>query len=47
VVVHRPVAPVGAYSPVVAAPAGPPVIIRPTVYVPGQPIRNILRAITP
>lgn len=35
---------VTAYSPVVAA---RPVIIRPKVYVPGQPVRNFLRAITP
>ncbi len=31
-------------TPVVAA---RPVIIRPKVYIPGQPVRNVLRAITP
>ncbi len=32
------------YTPVVAA---QPVIVRPKVYVPGQPVRNFFRAITP
>jgi hypothetical protein len=35
---------VTAYAPVVAA---RPVLIRPKVYVAGQPVRNFLRAITP
>ena len=52
VVVHRPVVPVApapsvVHSPITVAPAASPVIVRSTVYVPGQPIRNLLRAITP
>jgi hypothetical protein len=47
------------YSPVVAAPAtvvattpavvtaARPIVVRTKVYVPGQPIRNVLRAVTP
>jgi hypothetical protein len=35
---------VTAYSPIVAA---RPVLIRPKVYVAGQPVRNFFRAITP
>lgn len=43
---YRPV--VTAYSPAVSyGYAGSPVVVRPKVYVPGQPIRNVLRAITP
>jgi hypothetical protein len=44
-VVYRPalVAP----PPVVAYYYARPVIVRPKVYVPGQPVRNFLRAITP
>ncbi len=26
---------------------GRPVIVRPQIYVPGQPVRNVLRAVTP
>ncbi|MGO9108610.1 MAG: hypothetical protein ACLP9L_05190 [Thermoguttaceae bacterium] len=26
---------------------GRPVIVRPKIYVPGQPVRNVLRAVTP
>jgi hypothetical protein len=55
-VVYRPM--VAAYSPVVTtytpvvtgyAPviAGRPVLVRPKVYVAGQPVRNFFRAITP
>ncbi len=48
-------APVVAYRPVVSYPtyyaapyvAARPVIVSPKVYVPGQPVRNTLRAITP
>jgi hypothetical protein len=46
-------APVVAYSPVVAAPApvmvpaGRPVVVSTKVYVPGQPVRNFFKAITP
>ncbi len=44
--------PVVAYRPaVVPVPARvvypPPVVVRPKVYVRGQPVRNVLRAITP
>lgn len=51
VVVHRPVAPavsppVAVYQPVPVVPAAP-VFVRPRVFVPGQPIRNVLRAIVP
>lgn len=52
-----PEAAVTVYSPIESAPAvvpaspvlvtGRPVIVRPKVYVRGQPIRNVLRAITP
>lgn len=43
---YRPV--VTAYPPAVSyGYAGSPVVVRPKVYVPGQPIRNVLRAITP
>jgi hypothetical protein len=36
-------------SPYVAAPAyyGPSVIVRPKVYVRGEPVRNLIRAVTP
>jgi hypothetical protein len=35
-------------SPVVVAPYyAQPVIVRPKIYVPGQPVRNVLRAVTP
>ena len=37
----------GYYPATAAYPAGRTVIVRPKVYVSGQPIRNILRAITP
>lgn len=52
-------APVTVFSPVVAAPpvlppvvvatvpVGPAVVVRPKVYVQGQPVRNFFRAITP
>ena len=41
------VAPV-AVGPVAVAPVyGRPVIVRPKVYVVGQPVRNVLRAVTP
>jgi hypothetical protein len=45
-----------AYSPVVAAPAvvpaavwyGPPgVVVRSKVYIPGRPVRNVVRAVVP
>ncbi|MGQ9576559.1 MAG: hypothetical protein ACUVUC_14700 [Thermoguttaceae bacterium] len=36
-----------AYAAPVAVAAGPWVIVRPKVYVEGQPIRNLIRAITP
>lgn len=40
--------PTAAYYPATTAyPVGRTVIVRPKVYVSGQPIRNILRAITP
>lgn len=43
--------PMISYSPVVASPvygmAASPVVVRSKVYVPGQPVRNFLRAITP
>jgi hypothetical protein len=56
VTVRRPV--VAYYGPAVAAPAyygpapmyysvGRPVVVRSKIYVPGQPIRNVLRAVTP
>jgi hypothetical protein len=47
------VAPYFVASPVVVGPyaVGPvygrPVIVRPKVYFPGQPVRNVLRAVTP
>ena len=47
VVTYRPLVP--AYSPAYAPvylPAGS-LVVRPKVYVPGQPVRNALRAITP
>ena len=59
VTVFRPIVPAQAvtvYSPVEAAPAvvpatpvvvGRTVLVRPKVYVRGQPIRNVLRAVTP
>jgi hypothetical protein len=36
-------------APVVVAPAyyGRPVIVRPKIYIPGEPVRNVLRAVTP
>lgn len=47
-------APVTVFSPVmvgppvvVTAPVGPAVVVRPKVYVQGQPVRNFFRAITP
>ena len=44
---YRP-GPVVAPAPVVVAPAyGRAVVIRPKVYVAGQPVRNLLRAVTP
>jgi hypothetical protein len=57
-VTYSPVAPVVAYSPVVAAPAygvagpvmvpaGRPVTVSTKVYVPGQPVRNFFKAVTP
>jgi hypothetical protein len=36
-----------AYSPPAAVPVGPKVWVHPKVYVEGQPIRNLLKAITP
>lgn len=59
VIVRRPVAvvppppavvvpaPVVTYSPIVTVPPPPAVVVRPKVYVSGQPVRNVLRAITP
>src|SRR6056297_1674841 len=49
---YRPVAPapvVTSYRPVYPAvvPAVAPVVVDTDIYVPGQPIRNLLRAITP
>jgi hypothetical protein len=45
VVTYRPVVPYTTYAvPYIAA---RPVVVRPKVYVPGQPIRNTIRAITP
>jgi len=42
------VAPYYAASPVAFAPIyGRPVIVYPRIYVPGQPVRNVLRAVTP
>ncbi|MEI8375234.1 MAG: hypothetical protein WCJ35_20630 [Planctomycetota bacterium] len=42
------VAPFYVPPPVVFAPAyGWPVVIQPRVFVPGQPVRNVLRAVTP
>jgi hypothetical protein len=35
------------YGPVVPSYSAPGVVVRPKVYVPGQPVRNVLRAITP
>ena len=48
-VVYRPyyARPVVVGYPPAAVVAGRPVIVRPKVYVSGQPIRNVLRAITP
>lgn len=47
VVTYRPVVPTTVYSvPVYAAPA-PVYVGRQKYYVPGQPVRNVLRAITP
>ena len=46
--VYRPAVPVAApvYAPAVPlAPA--PVVVTPRYYVPGQPVRNVLRAVTP
>jgi hypothetical protein len=49
--VYRPVVVAGYNAPVyttpAAVPAGPRVIVRPKVYVEGQPIRNLIKAITP
>lgn len=50
--------PLVAYRPMVVPPpvvygappvvyAGPPAVVRPRVYIPGQPVRNVLRAVTP
>jgi hypothetical protein len=37
-----------AVGPVAVAPYyGRPVIVRPKIYVPGQPVRNVIRAVTP
>ncbi len=47
VVTYLPVVGDGASAASVAVPVGPEVIVRPKVYVRGQPIRNLLRAITP
>ena len=54
VITYRPVVPVVAYRPVVTSyggpayvPAGRPVVMRTKVYVPGQPVRNLFRAIAP
>jgi hypothetical protein len=54
IVVHQPVVPTVTYRPVVTSfrapayiPAGRPVIVRSKVYIPGQPVRNFFRAITP
>ena len=45
VVAYRPVVPYTTYSvPYVAA---RPVVVHPKVYVPGQPVRNVVRAVTP
>ncbi len=41
-------APYYAAAPLAFAPAyGRPVVVYPKIYVPGQPVRNVLRAITP
>ena len=45
VVVYRPT--VTAYRVPAVVGVGPSFIIRPKIYVPGQPVRNILRAVTP
>jgi len=42
--VYSPVVPATVYSPVVV---GRPVVVRSKVYVPGQPVRNFFKAITP
>jgi hypothetical protein len=54
VVNYVPAAPTVVYQPIVTTvpapvyvPVGRPVIVRPKVYVPGQPVRNVFRAITP
>jgi hypothetical protein len=52
IVAYSPVAsPVVAYSPVAPMPvvyaAGRPVVVSTKVYVPGQPVRNFFKAITP
>lgn len=53
VTTYRPVAAsVANYSPTVSVvgptvPVGPPVVVRQKVYLPGQPVRNFLKAITP
>jgi hypothetical protein len=36
-----------AYTPAAAVATGPRVWVKPKVYVEGQPIRNLLKAITP
>ena len=45
VTTYRPTAPM-AYTPIVTVPIAP-VLVRPKVYIPGQPLLNLVRAITP
>jgi len=45
VMTYRPLVP--SYRAPMIVGAGRPIIVRPKVYIPGQPVRNILRAITP
>lgn len=45
VVTYRPVSPYATYS--IPYAVARPVVVRPKVYVPGQPVRNAVRAVTP
>ena len=45
VTTYRPTVPM-AYTPIVTVPIAP-VLVRPKVYIPGQPLLNLVRAITP
>lgn len=42
-----PAAVIAPVAPVVPVMVGRPVIVRPKIYVPGQPLRNLFRAVTP